>query len=133
MHVGVVPIGTSVTIILLLRPATMLPPVPHIIVTTCNWTLLCLSCIISLSHYTEFKAIHSFDGSAEEGSLHFTQGDVVLVYWAHDNGWWYGAAKDSQGWFPGSFVEVRNEFCHVCVSVNYLFHLTACHGELGGR
>ena len=45
---------------------------------------------------------------------------MVLVYWAHDNGWWYGAARDSQGWFPGSFVEVSNELCLVCV-VNYPF------------
>ena len=73
-----------------------------------------ISAALSHSHYTEFKAIHTFDGSAEEGNLPFNEGDAVLVYWAHENGWWYGAAGDAQGWFPGSFVEVRNESLLVC-------------------
>jgi len=44
--------------------------------------------------------------SETEGDLVFGEGVTVLVYWAQDNGWWYGAVDSTQGWFPGSFVEV---------------------------
>lgn len=55
--------------------------------------------------YPEYRAVHEFTG--DDGSnLRFSEGDTVLIYWADDNGWWFGAAGDAQGWFPGSYVEV---------------------------
>ncbi len=54
----------------------------------------------------EYRAIFPFP-SDTEGDLVFTEGDTVLVYWAQDNGWWYGEVDSKQGWFPGSFVEVN--------------------------
>ena len=60
---------------------------------------------------------------------------MVLVYWAHDNGWWYGAAGSSQGWFPGSYVEVRliKLLHNVCIFWMHLlpfsYTFAACSGE----
>lgn len=53
---------------------------------------------------SEYKAITSFS-SEREGDLSFDEGDILLVYWANKNGWWYGAVESKQGWFPGSYVE----------------------------
>lgn len=53
----------------------------------------------------EYRAVFPYH-STSQGDLTFTEGDTVLVYWAHDNGWWFGAARSEQGWFPGSYVEV---------------------------
>jgi hypothetical protein len=53
---------------------------------------------------TECRAIHTFS-SGQEGDLQFVEGDSVLVYWAHSNGWWYGSSGSRQGWFPGTYVE----------------------------
>lgn len=53
----------------------------------------------------EYRSIFPFQ-SETEGDLVFAEGDTVLVYWAQDNGWWYGEVDTRQGWFPGSFVEV---------------------------
>ena len=53
----------------------------------------------------EYRAVFPYH-STSQGDLTFTEGDTVLVYWAHDNGWWFGAARSDQGWFPGSYVEV---------------------------
>ena len=50
--------------------------------------------------------MHPFH-SDTEGDLVFPEGETVWVYWAQDNGWWFGAAGSAQGWFPGSFVEVH--------------------------
>ena len=55
---------------------------------------------------TEYRAIFPYQ-SDTEGDLEFGEGETVWVYWAQDNGWWYGAVGSVQGWFPGSFVEVR--------------------------
>ena len=54
---------------------------------------------------SEYRALYPFE-SATEGDLTFDEGETVLVYWADENGWWYGAAGSAQGWFPGSYVEV---------------------------
>lgn len=58
----------------------------------------------------EYRCIFPYH-SETEGDLTLAEGDTVLVYWAQDNGWWYGAIGVAQGWFPGSFVEVR----HCCL------------------
>ena len=47
--------------------------------------------------------------SETQGDLRFSEGETVLVYWADENGWWFGSASSAQGWFPGSYVEVRME------------------------
>ena len=57
----------------------------------------------------EYRAVFSYH-STTEGDLVFGEGDPVLVYWAQDNGWWYGTSGGREpGWFPGSYVEVRAE------------------------
>ena len=61
----------------------------------------------SLPPCTEYHAIHTFS-SGSEGDLQFSEGDVVLVYWTHDNGWWYGFCSGRHGWFPGNYVEVNH-------------------------
>ena len=54
----------------------------------------------------EYRALHAYQ-SETEGDLVFGDGDTVLVYWAQDNGWWYGTTgRGKLGWFPGSYVEV---------------------------
>ena len=45
--------------------------------------------------------------SETQGDLRFSEGETVLVYWADENGWWFGSAGSAQGWFPGSYVEVK--------------------------
>ena len=55
----------------------------------------------------EYRAVFPYH-STTQGDLTFTEGDTILVYWAHDNGWWFGAARSEQGWFPGSYVEVNS-------------------------
>lgn len=79
-------------------------------------------------HFTllEFKAIQTFNGG-EEGNLRFDEGDMVLVYWAHDNGWWYGAAGDNQGWFPGSFLEVSKTNLQFIVCNHILYAYFKSH------
>ena len=54
---------------------------------------------------TEYRAVYPFS-SEQKGDLQFSQGDCVFVYWAHDNGWWFGSSGSAQGWFPGTYVEV---------------------------
>jgi len=54
---------------------------------------------------TEYRAVFPFQ-SATQGDLTFSEGETILVYWGDDSGWWYGAARSEQGWFPGSYVEV---------------------------
>ena len=71
--------------------------------------------MISVLHYhrmlpcpslaPEYHALHTFS-SEQEGDLQFEEGASILVYWAHKNGWWYGSAGSTQGWFPGTYVEV---------------------------
>lgn len=53
---------------------------------------------------SEFRALHPYESSLA-GDLNFPEGATVLVYWADESGWWYGAAGSHQGWFPGSYVE----------------------------
>jgi len=53
---------------------------------------------------TEYRAVFPFQ-SATQGDLTFAEGETILVYWGDDSGWWYGAARSEQGWFPGSYVE----------------------------
>ncbi len=53
----------------------------------------------------EYRAVADYV-SDTEGDLSFKEGDMVLVYWGNDDGWWYGAAGSVQGWFPGSYIEV---------------------------
>ena len=54
---------------------------------------------------SEYRAVFSYEPSTQ-GDLKFREGETVLVYWADENGWWYGSAGSAQGWFPGSYVEV---------------------------
>ena len=55
---------------------------------------------------SEYRAVFSYE-SETQGDLQFSEGETVLVYWADENGWWFGSAGSAQGWFPGSYVEVR--------------------------
>ena len=74
-----------------------------------NYTYTCTCMyvyyVVNISFIAEYKAISSFS-SEREGDLSFDEGDILLVYWANKNGWWYGAVGSKQGWFPGSYVEV---------------------------
>jgi hypothetical protein len=56
---------------------------------------------------SEYRAVYSFQ-STTEGDLSFNEGDVILVYWANQNGWWFGQSTVTQlqGYFPGSYLEV---------------------------
>lgn len=60
----------------------------------------------------EYRALHSYQ-SPSEGDLVFSEGDVVLVYWGQDNGWWYGTTAGKLGWFPESYVEVRQRATYI--------------------
>ena len=55
---------------------------------------------------SEYRAVFTYK-SETQGDLRFSEGEMVLVYWADENGWWFGSAGSAQGWFPGSYVEVR--------------------------
>lgn len=55
---------------------------------------------------SEYRAVFAYE-SDTQGDLMFREGETVLVYWADDNGWWFGSAGSAQGWFPGSYVEVH--------------------------
>ena len=57
---------------------------------------------------TEYRAVFTYV-SDTKGDLKFREGETILVYWADENGWWFGSAGSAQGWFPGSYVEVRQE------------------------
>ena len=67
-------------------------------------------CLLKLIYHfqliSEYRALADYK-TETEGDLSFVEGDVLLVYWANENGWWFGAAGSAQGWFPGSYVEVR--------------------------
>lgn len=54
----------------------------------------------------EYKAVYTYT-SESEGDLSFQEGSTILVYWANPNGWWFGSVDGKQGYFPGSYVEVR--------------------------
>ena len=73
-----------------------------------------LLCIILLLYHVfiggdlealEYRAVYSYQ-SDTVGDLTFNEEDTILVYWAQDNGWWFGAIGSRQGWFPESYVEV---------------------------
>ena len=72
-----------------------------------NYTCTCMYVyyVVNISFIAEYRAITRFS-SEREGDLSFDEGDILLVYWANKNGWWYGAVESKQGWFPGSYVEV---------------------------
>lgn len=44
----------------------------------------------------------------DDQELGFKAGDVIEVVDATNKEWWWGRIMDSEGWFPASFVRVRN-------------------------
>lgn len=44
----------------------------------------------------------------DDQELGFKAGDVIEVVDATNKEWWWGRILDSEGWFPASFVRVRN-------------------------
>ena len=84
--------------------------------------------IYALFPQPEYRALYTFQ-SATDGDLNFGEGETVLVYWAHDSGWWFGAAGSEQGWFPGSFVEVIcSSIVHIIEFMEVAKCLVAVHG-----
>ena len=45
----------------------------------------------------------------DDQELGFKAGGVIEVVDATNKEWWWGRIQDSEGWFPASFVRVRNE------------------------
>lgn len=43
----------------------------------------------------------------DDQELGFKAGDVIEVVDATNKEWWWGRIMDSEGWFPASFVRVR--------------------------
>ena len=77
---------------------------------------------------SEYLAVHSYQSDAE-GDLVFSEGDSVWVYWGQENGWWFGSAGGLQGWFPESYVEVREVLLCVVVSVGFFFFFGQCEWQ----
>ena len=57
---------------------------------------------------TEYEAIYPYTAQ-QEGDLTFNYGDTIIVMERLDNGWWRGCLGDQDGWFPGTYVEVRTD------------------------
>lgn len=43
----------------------------------------------------------------DDQELGFKAGDVIEVVDATNKEWWWGRVLDSEGWFPASFVRVK--------------------------
>nr|XP_006816978.1 PREDICTED: uncharacterized protein LOC102800513 [Saccoglossus kowalevskii] len=52
----------------------------------------------------EYKAVYSYHGNSNN-ELSFSSGDIIIVLEECDNGWWRGNHDNTQGWFPGSYVQ----------------------------
>lgn len=48
----------------------------------------------------------------DDQELGFKAGDVIEVVDATNKEWWWGRILDSEGWFPASFVRVRNQITY---------------------
>ena len=59
-----------------------------------------------LLSFEEFLALHPYC-EGEAGDLSFQTGDLVIVTDMKEDGWWYGFSGEQEGWFPGTYVEVR--------------------------
>ena len=55
---------------------------------------------------SEYRAIYPYAGD-QAGDMALQPGDVVVVMEMLPTGWWRGCVDDREGWFPGSYVEVR--------------------------
>ena len=44
----------------------------------------------------------------DKDELSFRVGDVIEILDMTDDVWWHGSVGDVAGWFPASFVRVRN-------------------------
>lgn len=63
----------------------------------------------------------------DDQELGFKAGDVIEVVDATNKEWWWGRVLDSEGWFPASFVRVKEsrlpahkkkfDYCHIMSSL----------------
>ena len=98
-------------------------------------------------HIPECVACYPYK-SQFRGDLSFEVGDPIIVTQTLENGWWRGKRGERRGWFPGSYVMVRQRedqrsqihFCASCCakislhnSKTYLqlkFKLRICDDQL---
>lgn len=54
----------------------------------------------------EYRAIHPYTAQLD-GDLSFAKGETIVVLECLENGWWRGCYGEKEGWFPGSYLQVR--------------------------
>ncbi|CAH1776870.1 unnamed protein product [Owenia fusiformis] len=52
----------------------------------------------------------------QEGDLSFCAGDTITVLQVLDNGWWRGCLNGDEGWFPGSYCQLVEDYTFPCSS-----------------
>ena len=56
-----------------------------------------------------FTALYDFDGTGIDNGLALTKGDHVAVSDQSDAGWWKGRVGQRSGWFPASYIVVKQD------------------------
>jgi hypothetical protein len=52
------------------------------------------------------RALYDVDEQTEGDELTFKEGELIEVYQKFEDGWWFGAVGDREGYFPSNCVEV---------------------------
>lgn len=58
----------------------------------------------------------------DDQELGFKAGDVIEVVDATNKEWWWGRVLDSEGWFPASFVRVKENITKNWITVTLCHH-----------
>lgn len=58
----------------------------------------------------------------DDQELGFKAGDVIEVVDATNKEWWWGRIMDSEGWFPASFVRVRQTLSRLRAEMQITAH-----------